>query len=139
MSVDEYHNGLVEGVFEKIQNGSKTLVVCMPVGTGKTKAIKKLSKKLYDFYHTDILLIVKHGIVKEQTLSLIGDDSRYLNVISFKEFEEKTDDYFNRYRFIIVEELLISDRRQLTLMLKTYKGQVVSFSSIPQTLKEKLE
>ena len=128
----EYHDCIVSGTIKEIEKGAKTILFTMPVGTGRTRVMKRIAEELDKKKSAKFLFMTGPKAMVEQINRVIGNSSISYRALSFSQFEKECDDCLKLYDYIMLINLYVSDRRKLTTMLADYNGVVISASSVPE-------
>ena len=130
-NIQEWHDQIVTGTIQKLASGASTVLFTMPTGSGKTIVLKRIAEELNKPKEAKILFITCNDMLVEQLERRIGDAIPKYDILSFSAFKKSANKYMLSYDYIMVSDLRISDRRELTGVLTQYKGKVIAVSSIP--------
>ena len=135
----ELQESAKKNIIEKLNNGTKRVACYLPNGCGKTQLLIDIAKELCIDSVNGALFICKNIYLRDQMAQKLGENPLRNMIMTFYDFKKEYKIILQNKKYVFVDdvdELFISQNRELSNMLEDFNGTVISVMSIPPWLRE---
>ena len=123
-----YLNDIFDVTIAKIDNGSKRILIVLPVGCGKTTLLCRIAKEIASGKGKNALFVIQNLALKIQMTYKFSGDLPNAKAITFFELQRDNFEQLKDSKYLFIDDLYFRDRRELMRVLKDYQGIVIAMS-----------
>ena len=131
-----YQRECIENIFNKIESGAKRISVAMTVGLGKSITSIFLADEIIKRYSESCMIVFRYRANCEQTkveIAKLGKSNK-IYCVTINEF---LHDQNQKYKYCLLHDLAVYDRKQISNKIKNSNVVTVSFFEPGQEIVEK--
>ena len=131
-----YQRECIENIFNKIESGAKRISVAMTVGLGKSITSIFLADEIIKRYSENCMIVFRYRANCEQTkveIAKLGKSNK-IYCVTINEF---LHDQNQKYKYCLLHDLAVYDRKQISNKIKNSNVVTVSFFEPGQEIVEK--